>query len=347
LLAKDNGSLDPILERIKAVSAMEDHGAQVLVLKADVIDKNRMQEVLNLAQKDFGDINGVIHSAGVAGGRIMQLQSVETSKSVMAPKIEGTRILGELVAPLKLDFMVLCSSLASVLGVVGQVDYCSANAFQDAYAEYYSAKSGMPVISVNWDTWNESGMAVNAMREIGREKKDLKGRGFNNSEGVEVFKRILAAATVPQVAVSTYELTLLMPQRVTDIHSEKDVALVSGESVSPAPTENVYERPELSSNFVVAETQSQIQLSDIWKGLFKLNEIGIHDNFFELGGHSLLAIQAVAAIREDFNTSISIDKFLELGTIAKMASHIDALEWVKSDAAEKFVGDDTRDEFEL
>jgi acyl carrier protein len=138
-----------------------------------------------------------------------------------------------------------------------------------------------------------------------------------------------------------------MPQRVTDIHSEKDVALVSGESVSPAPTENVYERPELSSNFVVAETQSQIQLSDIWKGLFKLNEIGIHDNFFELGGHSLLAIQAVAAIREDFNTSISIDKFLELGTIAKMASHIDALEWVKSDAAEKFVGDDTRDEFEL
>ena len=60
-----------------------------------------------------------------------------------------------------------------------------------------------------------------------------------------------------------------------------------------------------------------------------------------------MAIQAAAAIREEFNTSISIDKFLELGTIAEIASHIDALEWVKSDAVEKFAGDDSRDEFEL
>ena len=111
LLARENGNASTTLERIKAVRALEDHGAEVLVLKADVVDKNEMQEVLNLARQSFGEINGVIHAAGIAGGRSIQLQSAEVTEAVMSPKIEGTRLLGELLESMKLDFMVLCSSL--------------------------------------------------------------------------------------------------------------------------------------------------------------------------------------------------------------------------------------------
>ena len=348
LLSRGNGATNPTLERIKGVRALEEQGAEILVLQADVADRERMREVLDLARQAFGAINGVIHAAGLPGGRVIQLQSAETAAAVMAPKVDGTRVLGELLEPLELDFIVLCSSLASVLGVAGQVDYCSANAFQDAYSEYYAAKTGILVISINWDTWNESGMAVNTLQEMGRDISDLIGKGFNHDEGIEVFRRILAGATVPQVAVSTYELSARMPRRVSDIHAEKDAALEmeTSETLSAA-TARHYERPELSCRFEEARTPSQIQLAEIWKWLFKLNQIGIHDDFFELGGDSLLAIRVIAEIREKFNTSLSIDKLFELGTIDKLASHLEALEWLKYDAEEKFTSDESRKEFDL
>src|SRR6185436_15685666 len=58
-----------------------------------------------------------------------------------------------------LDFMVLCSSITSILGGVGGADYCAANSFLDAYAQYRGASAR--VFSINWDKWLETGMAVN------------------------------------------------------------------------------------------------------------------------------------------------------------------------------------------
>jgi acyl carrier protein len=143
---------------------------------------------------------------------------------------------------------------------------------------------------------------------------------------------------MPQVIISTGDLDARLRQWVYP------------EAVEPAKEASDirrYERPELSCRFEEARTPSQIQLAEIWKWLFKLNQIGIHDDFFELGGDSLLAIRVIAEIREKFNTSLSIDKLFELNTIDKLASHLEALEWLKYDAEEKFASDETRKEFDL
>ena len=161
---------------------------------------------------------------------------------------------------------------------------------------------------------------------------------MTSDEGKNVFKEVLNSPYMPQVIVSTGNLDNRLMQWV---FSQPD------ETTNEVADDSRYERPELSDNFVEAGTQSEIRLSVIWRQLFKLTEVGIHDNFFELGGHSLLAIQAIAAIREEFNTSLSIEIFLELGTIEKTASHLDALEWARSDVAEKFENNDNREEFEL
>ena len=143
---------------------------------------------------------------------------------------------------------------------------------------------------------------------------------------------------MPQVIISTGDLDARLLQWAYSQSSEAEKEDVDNRK---------YERPQLSSVLVEAQTPSQSRLSVIWKQLFKLNEIGINDNFFELGGHSLLAIQMIAVIREEFNTSIPIEKFLDLSTIEKIASYLDTLDWVKSDAGEAYANDDTRDEFEL
>ena len=62
----------------------------------------------------------------------------------------------------ELDFMVLCSSLASVIGLAGQVDYAAANAFLDAFAYAQSAVQGTFTTCINWDAWRDVGMAAKA-----------------------------------------------------------------------------------------------------------------------------------------------------------------------------------------
>ncbi len=326
LMALENGDADPVVERIKAVMALEQQGAQVLVLKADASDRNRMRDVLKMARQEFGEINGVIHSAGVPGGRVILLQSRDIAEAVMAPKIEGTRILGDLFAPQRLDFMVLCSSLASVLGVAGQVDYFSANAYEDAYAEYYSRLTETPVISINWDTWNESGMAVNSLLAGGKDKSHLKGLGFNNNEGLEVFKRILAGATVSQMAVSTYELSIRMPRRVADVHAITDESQESSGADAPTVTAKNYERPRLKTAYLEPSTEVEKTICELWEQLLAIDNVGINDNFFELGGHSLLAINAVNSINASFGSNLSVARFMTLATVSKLADEIQTIE---------------------
>jgi NAD(P)-dependent dehydrogenase (short-subunit alcohol dehydrogenase family) len=111
--------------------------------------------------RTFGPIHGLIHAAGVAGGGILQLKERDAAARVMAPKVEGTLVLESVLRDEPLDFVLLCSSVASLVGGFGQVDYCAANAFLDAYALRAASSKGLLTLSVNWDAWREVGMAVN------------------------------------------------------------------------------------------------------------------------------------------------------------------------------------------
>ena len=63
------------------------------------------------------------------------------------PKVQGS--LNVLAAiPDQLDFFLVLSSAASIVGNRGQANYNSANAFQDSLAEHLTSK-GIPGMSVN------------------------------------------------------------------------------------------------------------------------------------------------------------------------------------------------------
>ncbi|MCY1073919.1 type I polyketide synthase [Archangium lansingense] len=146
--------------RIPALQRMEAQGAQVLALKADVTDAERMRAVIAETLQRFGALHGVIHAAGVPGGGMLQLRTREAIEAVLAPKVKGTQVLVAAIEGLPLDFFVACSSLTSVVGRFGQVDYTAANTFQDAFMRAWQARTGTYAVSVNWGAWDEVGMAA-------------------------------------------------------------------------------------------------------------------------------------------------------------------------------------------
>jgi len=151
---------DPISQKIQGVRALEEAGAGVLLYRTDVADFYTMQQMVQHATQRFGTINGVFHAAGVPGAGVIALKTTEMAERVLEPKVKGTLVLNAVLGDSKLDFFVLFSSITSILGEAGQVDYCAANAFMDAFAHLRNSRHIGSTTSLNWGRWGEVGMAV-------------------------------------------------------------------------------------------------------------------------------------------------------------------------------------------
>jgi polyketide synthase PksJ len=155
---------DPRHAQVAALTAL---GAEVLVLSADVTDPVAMADVVATTLARFGALHGVIHAAGVAGGGLIQGQTAASVAAVLAPKVTGTQVLHAVTQELALDFLVLCSSLTALTGGLGQMAYCAANAFLDAFAQQHAQANQATVVALNWDRWQGVGMAVAAAAALG------------------------------------------------------------------------------------------------------------------------------------------------------------------------------------
>jgi len=155
---------EDIVIKIRKVRELEDLGAQVLVYGADAANRRQMQRVIAQTRQKLGKINGVINAAGIPDGTIIQRRTPEMSQRILAPKVTGTLILDELLKDQPLDFFILFSSTVAVTALGGQVAYCAANVFLDHFARYKSARDGGLCLAINWDAWQQVGMAAKAVK---------------------------------------------------------------------------------------------------------------------------------------------------------------------------------------
>jgi acyl transferase domain-containing protein/aryl carrier-like protein len=312
-------SENPTSLKIRKLESLEASGAEVLILTADVADPEQMQAAVNQAYEKFGAIHGVIHTAGVGGGGIIQLKTAEMAERVLAPKVRGTLILNALFKNKKLDFLVLCSSGNALVGGFGLVDYCAANIFLDSFAQYEVSKHSNTTISINWDTWQEVGRALDTnlpadlqwFREQNLQQKIL------SREGVDAFTRILARP-LPQVVVSTRDLKRKMEEGLAFKVAE---ALEEAEK-SDDLSRSSHPRPQLSTDYVAPRNDLERSIAGMWQELFGIEQVGINDSFFDLGGHSVLATQLVSWLRKTFKIDLPLRTIFEAPTIAEWAEAI-------------------------
>ena len=308
---------DGISRKLRKLQELEALGAEVLTDSADVSNLEQMQRLIKLSTEQFGAIHGVIHAAGIAvSGGIIPLKTIQMAADVLAPKVNGTVVLHDVLRDVKPDFLLLCSSIASVLPPPGQIDYCAANAFLDAFAHCHNSNNGTYVVAINWDTWREVGMAVDTPVPLGLRKarEENLQKGILSKEGVELFSRILSTP-LPQIVVSTRDLRARFAQSV-QAESLPDTEQLS-KTVSEEPASR-HSRPNVASTYVAPETEMQQTIAKVWQELLGIDQVGIYDNFFDLGGHSLLATQVLARLEKKLALRINRTElmFQTLGQLA-------------------------------
>ncbi|MBW4698403.1 MAG: SDR family NAD(P)-dependent oxidoreductase [Aphanocapsa lilacina HA4352-LM1] len=304
----DYGEDDPTSRKIRQVLQLEHMGAEVLVLQADVADSQRMQQVLEQIDVHYGALHGVVHAAGIlAQGALRAVQELDPAECErhFQAKVHGLCVLDALLQGRTLDFRVLLSSLASVLGGLGYVAYTAANCFMDAFAHRSRRTGVLPWLSINWDAW-----------QLGRPSNSGLGAtlgqlALSPAEGVQAFERLLHAP-VAQVVVSTGALQARIDQWLRP-------AVVQP---AAAPTQQLHPRPALANAFVEPRTELERTICAIWQPLLGVERIGAFDNFFELGGHSLLATQLISRLRADFQVELPLRQLFEAPTVARLAELI-------------------------
>ncbi|MGV0850694.1 type I polyketide synthase [Mycolicibacterium phlei] len=148
--AETQRAIDDIVERSRS---------RVHVFTADVGDEQQVVELLDRIRAELPPLAGVVHGAGVLDDALLSQQDVERFRTVLAPKAYGAYHLHRLTKDDDLEFFIVYSSAASVLGSPGQANYVTANALLDGLVAERRAK-GLPAVAVNWGPWAQGGMAT-------------------------------------------------------------------------------------------------------------------------------------------------------------------------------------------
>jgi phthiocerol/phenolphthiocerol synthesis type-I polyketide synthase E len=302
---------EPTALKIRKLRELERQGADILTARADAADPQQMRRVLDMALNRFGTIDGVIHCAGLADGALVAARTPEMTADILAPKVQGTLVLNDLLAEAAPDFLILCSSANAILPALGQLGHCGANAFLDAFAWYKHSQGGLTTIAINWNAWREVGQAAAAIRQAA---DTAQLDALLNEEGVGLFSRILSDP-LPQVVVSTFDFNAKLAGLKREITAEP----VETSVVPPAQTQ--LPRPQLSTPYLAPRDPLEQNLADIWQQLFGFDKVGVKDNFFELGGDSVKGMMFVNRYKKLLAEIVHVTVVFNAPTIEELAGY--------------------------
>ncbi|WP_394831506.1 SDR family NAD(P)-dependent oxidoreductase [Pendulispora rubella] len=170
---------------------LEAAGARVTLPACDASDKESLRRLLAEIPPEH-PLTGVVHAAGALDDGVLLSLDPDRLPLVFRPKVDAALHLHDLTHGKDLSFFVLFSSIAGVVGTLGQGGYAAANAFLDALALHRRA-SGLPAHSLAWGYWAErTGMTAHLgdtdLQRMGR----LGVRALSTDDGLALFDRALA-----------------------------------------------------------------------------------------------------------------------------------------------------------
>ena len=265
-----------------AIAALRQAGSDVLVHPADLTIRGDVDALVAAARRRFGAIHGVLHAAGVTRDATLARKSPEQIADVLAPKVDGILHLDAALADEPLEWMVLCASLAGLLGNPGQADYAYANAWLDAFAEARERQRRRGLRhgitrAIDWPMW-QVGMQADAQTAT-LLTRTLGLAPLTPETGCAALYQALAADTPTLAPLAGDRARLRRTLGVLDPAAPKVSPAASAQPSEPAPPPPDPTRPDETAALVLRTVAEILQLAP--------GDVTIDDDFSELGFDSL------------------------------------------------------------
>ncbi|PRR99354.1 non-ribosomal peptide synthetase [Bacillus atrophaeus] len=292
-------------------------GARAEYRQIDVTQRLAVADLITSITADYGDLNGIIHSAGLIKDNYLITKNKEELQQVLAPKVKGLVNVDEASEHLALDFFILFSSISGVVGSAGQADYAMANAFMDSYAAYRNAlvtsmyRHGQ-TLSINWPLWKEGGMQVDEVTE----KLTLKNTGvtaMRTETGIQALYKGLAYGTN----------NVIVMEGIRDIMKDK---LFQKTPSAAAPKETVQEPVDPAAAIEDGALSNQIEevlkqeISQLLK--IKPEEIDADVEFNQYGFDSITLTEFANKLNDEYKLDLTPTIFFEYATVNTFAAFL-------------------------
>lgn len=310
-----------IEEKLKRLT---DAGSEIYYTAKDI---SRYDDAILLVEETrsrFGQINGIIHSAGVLRDSYIKNKTYDEMASVLAPKTFGVLYLDELTKDDSLDFFVYFSSMAAVGGNIGQCDYSYANHFLDSFAfrRVQLVNGGLrngKTLSINWSPWADGGMKLDDQTKVFF-RKNLGINPLDNLTGVYAFLKGIASDKTQFAFVEGLKDKIEVSWGI----KSKETAPSHGTKEPEIKTvvTNPGTVPSVSSDDVLSKIQDE--LIQIVVRLLKVDEedVSTEKILLDIGFDSIGLSAYANAINEIYKLEITPVLFFEHASINAIAKHL-------------------------
>ncbi|NOU19052.1 MAG: amino acid adenylation domain-containing protein [Bacteroidales bacterium] len=261
-----------------------------------------------LAENSIKGIDVILHTAGVAAKSALTEKTSNDIELVVRPKIVGIENLIKLAKSVRINYLVSCSSLASILPSLGNMEYTAANLYLDEIS-YRSHPNILHILTIGLNQISDTGMAIDFMKSLttdqGKTLNSIKSYEFSDALG-----KLVHTKTEKSILLSRFDFNKeysdnIRQQNYTD------------------------EKPKNQKKISILEdnyTEAEYQIAQIFGDVLGVEEISLHDDFFSIGGNSILAIQVSHRISKILDYDVKVSDIFKHRSIKVLLSNVSKLE---------------------
>ncbi|EFX00060.1 polyketide synthase [Grosmannia clavigera kw1407] len=191
VLLSRRGLVDgPVADLVRDMAAQ---GANIVVRACDVADRSGLTSVVQSCAKELPPIAGVVHASMVLRDVLFEKMTWNDYDAVIRSKVAGAWNLHHILSDTPLDFFVLLSSAAGIVGNRGQAAYAAANTFLDAFARH-RFQQGLPATALDLTAVADVGYLVDGA-DAARQHEVLRNLGGETIHEAEILALFRAALT--------------------------------------------------------------------------------------------------------------------------------------------------------
>ncbi|MDH6626121.1 polyketide synthase 2 [Streptomyces sp. LBL] len=313
-----NGRTPPGEAAETRLAQLRASGARITVELGDAARPGVAERLVSAATAGGLPLRGVVHSAMVLDDAALTNITDEQLERVWRPKVTAAWRLHQALAAHTVDWFVLYSSMASLLGNPGQGAYAAANAWLDAFALWRTAR-GLPTLAVNWGPWGQTGTAT-----------DFADRGYETiptEDGLRALEALLTHRRVATGVLPGRPESWILPAvrhasffaSLVDGHQAQDTTSPSGERVTAA---DIRARLTQHDSPLAQRTALEAYLAEQMGTVLQLGSARLDPQtpLRSLGFDSLLAIELRTRLESGLGIRLASNFVWKHPTIAALAT---------------------------